>query len=323
MRASFRRGRLKIMGTAALAFDPDFGDDRPLFSTEARVDELRHRKLSLLGHDAGSISVYRRDTPNHGLTAQLPPIDQYMAVYHLRDMDRHIQFRNGKAFERPPTRGGQFKFYDLRETFCSELNSPFHTVTILFPQKLFDRLADENHASRVLEMPWLNGEIHDDPVFAGLVQSVLPSLSTDDVADNLFVDQIFQAMAVHFVRSHAEMRAHSRLVIGGFAPRQERLAKDFIMSRLDGNITVEQIAIACGLSAPHFSRAFRESVGVSPYRWLIEQRVERAKGFLRSTDLTLSDISLACGFSSQSHFTKVFSGQVGVTPAVWRRESKS
>jgi AraC-like DNA-binding protein len=76
-----------------------------------------------------------------------------------------------------------------------------------------------------------------------------------------------------------------------------------------------------GLSAKHFARAFRQSTGVPPHRWLIEKRIERAKALLLGGGLSLAEIALACGFADQSHFTAAFRRGTGITPGAYRRET--
>jgi len=67
------------------------------------------------------------------------------------------------------------------------------------------------------------------------------------------------------------------------------------------------------------SRAFRRSMGMPPHRWLVRQRIEQAKALLREGRAPLAEISLACGFADQSHFTRCFSAWTGVSPGRWRR----
>ncbi len=78
-------------------------------------------------------------------------------------------------------------------------------------------------------------------------------------------------------------------------------------------------AAACGLPLGRFARAFRETVGMPPYRWLRGFRVERAKELLLASKLALAQIAYDCGFADQSHFTRVFTQVVGTTPGAWRR----
>jgi transcriptional regulator GlxA family with amidase domain len=88
---------------------------------------------------------------------------------------------------------------------------------------------------------------------------------------------------------------------------------------LAGRLSLADLAQACGLSIRHFTRAFRQSTGLSPHQWLVRQRVERAKALLQGSSSTLSEIALACGFADQSHFSRLFSRATGTSPGVWRR----
>jgi AraC family transcriptional regulator len=113
------------------------------------------------------------------------------------------------------------------------------------------------------------------------------------------------------------------MVRGGLAPWQVRRAKEMLMARLDGEITLEELADECELSRSHFARAFRKTTGRPPHRWLVEQRIERAKDMLLKSDLPLAEIALLCGFSDQSHLSKVFAGALGAPPGEWRRFRRS
>ena len=108
-------------------------------------------------------------------------------------------------------------------------------------------------------------------------------------------------------------------VRGGLAPWQERRTKEFVLAHLNRNISLDELAAECQLSASHFARAFRKSVGLPPHQWLLERRVDRAKDLLRTRSVAIAEVGLACGFGDQSHFTRTFSRFVGQSPAAWRR----
>lgn len=92
---------------------------------------------------------------------------------------------------------------------------------------------------------------------------------------------------------------------------------------MDGQVGLEELARVCGLSRSHFARAFKATVGLSPFQWLVAQRVEQAKSMLLNSDLPVGEIGLACGFSDQSHFTRIFVKYTGIAPAAWRRVRRS
>ncbi len=81
------------------------------------------------------------------------------------------------------------------------------------------------------------------------------------------------------------------------------------------------MATQLGMSQYYFCRLFRQSMGLPPYRYVIQQRIERAKQLLRSErQRAIADIALDCGFSSQSHLARHFRQMTGVTPKAYRRQ---
>jgi AraC family transcriptional regulator len=85
-------------------------------------------------------------------------------------------------------------------------------------------------------------------------------------------------------------------------------------NHLDETISVKRLAGLVELSEFHFSRAFKATLGDSPYRYLLRRRLEVAKHLLLSTKMSLAEVALEVGFSSQAHFTSTFKRLLGFTP---------
>ncbi|WP_130908251.1 MULTISPECIES: AraC family transcriptional regulator [unclassified Pseudomonas] len=105
---------------------------------------------------------------------------------------------------------------------------------------------------------------------------------------------------------------------GGLSPQRQQLVRQLILERLDEPLEVTELAQACGLSRSHFSRAFKSSIGYSPQDWIRQQRIARAKRLIQHTDLSLTQISLECGFCDQAHFCHMFTRSEGINPFAWR-----
>ncbi|MEG4942592.1 helix-turn-helix transcriptional regulator [Microcoleus sp. F4-D5] len=86
------------------------------------------------------------------------------------------------------------------------------------------------------------------------------------------------------------------------------------MSKVLGVALKKELAGIAQLSPYYFSRAFKQSVGISPHQYVIQQRVERAKQLLLQGNMSLYEIAIACGFTHQSHLTRHFKRLTGVTP---------
>jgi AraC family transcriptional regulator len=94
---------------------------------------------------------------------------------------------------------------------------------------------------------------------------------------------------------------------------------DFIEATLDREIHLTDLATIAGLSPFHFSRVFKLETGETPYHFVGQRRLERARLMLLGSDMPLAELALSCGFASQSHFTAAFSKAMGVSPGRYRR----
>jgi AraC family transcriptional regulator len=136
-----------------------------------------------------------------------------------------------------------------------------------------------------------------------------------------FVQQIADGFAhtivAYLLRRYAPGRAC--IVDSGLRPVQMRRVTDLISSRLSDDISLKEMAMAAGMSRFHFSRQFRLAMGVSPHRYAMTKRIERAKELLRNRSSNVLDVALSCGFKDASHFSRVFKAIVGYPPRDYRR----
>jgi AraC-like DNA-binding protein len=95
-------------------------------------------------------------------------------------------------------------------------------------------------------------------------------------------------------------------------------AKDLIDARYSDPLDVPALARAAHLSPAHFSREFRGAFGVTPHRYLLTRRLERAAELLRNTDRSVMEICLAVGLTSGGSFTTSFGRTYGLPPTAYR-----
>jgi transcriptional regulator GlxA family with amidase domain len=150
-------------------------------------------------------------------------------------------------------------------------------------------------------------------------RSLLASMRSLLGSEQELLDQVVHELSVYLnpVDEQPEPDASADRV--ALSPWQERRAKELMTSQMDKGLSIAQVANECSLSRSHFSRAFKKNTGLSPRDWYLQLRLDKAKGLLGDSALTISQISLDCGFADQSHFTRVFTREVGITPFNWRR----
>ncbi len=294
-------------------------NERPFFAAGKRLDAADQLQLRTFERGSLSIAQYRRDLPGFGITSPNPVSDTYMVVVKLSSFEPHDIWRDGHHLRRPAFRGGSLSILDLRHSWTTDLQQPFHTINFFVPQHTLDGLAGDLRAPRIGRLTCPLDSEHRDDVMLHLALSLRPALERPWEATRLFADQIAAAMSTHLAFAYGGLTLGGDPIKGGLSPVQERRVKEMLMADMRGDVSLSDLAAACGLSAGHFSRAFKRTTGLPPHRWLMEQRLKRAKALLLDPSRTLSDVATSCGFADQSHFTRVFSDRVGATPGAWKR----
>ncbi len=95
---------------------------------------------------------------------------------------------------------------------------------------------------------------------------------------------------------------------------------NYLYVRLHLQVSIEEIATSVKASKGHCSRVFKKTMGYSILHYYTLLKMERAEFFLKSTNKSLTDISLTLGFHDQSHFTKTFKKYKSLTPKRYRLE---
>lgn len=140
-------------------------------------------------------------------------------------------------------------------------------------------------------------------------------LSSNGPTEQLYSESLVMNLATILLLRHSTASQAARILpSGGLSHNQARRVLEYIESNLNGHLTLSKLSQVADLSLHHFARMFKQTLGVTPYRYVLERRVERSKMMLRSAMTSLVDISLSTGFDSQSHFTSTFRRMVGATP---------
>lgn len=108
---------------------------------------------------------------------------------------------------------------------------------------------------------------------------------------------------------------------GKLPPKSIRLTVDFIEEHLDQDLSLDVLANVAAMSPYHFSRRFKETVGMAPHAYVMYRRAHKAKNLLIDSGLCLAQIAYDCGFASQSHMTTTVKKVLGITPARLRKEA--
>jgi AraC family transcriptional regulator len=158
----------------------------------------------------------------------------------------------------------------------------------------------------------------DDRIWT-LVRLLSDAVNDPDPSAQLYGDGLTAAITARLFAQPSELSANPK----GLAPWQLRRVVEYLDAHLPRRVDLAHLAALAGLSQSHFSRAFKASTGMAPYRSQLDVRIRRAQTLLIDTSVSLDGVAEATGFADAVHFGRTFRKLTGTTPAAWRHDRKS
>jgi AraC-like DNA-binding protein len=265
-----------------------------------------------------AVTRLRSETGLADRTTAFPCERAFTVQLHLRAVSPVKLWLRGRAVPVETAQDeGSVSILPLELDPSMYLGSAFDMVQFYVPRAALDEFADENDGRRCETLSWPFGKV--DSRLKNLALCLLPVLERSEVASELYVDHLVFAAHAYIARTYGGIQSAPSVVRGGLAPWQLHRATEMLKANLDGQIALFQVASECKLSVSHFVRAFKQTVGEPPYRWLLQQRMDAAKELLLHSGLPMVEIALKCGFADQACFIRAFRKLLGTTPGEWRR----
>ncbi len=153
-----------------------------------------------------------------------------------------------------------------------------------------------------------------DHLIRSLCLTLKEEVERGGTSGQLYSESMATSLAIHLARHYARTQPRILNCPGGLAQRHVRLVMDFIQENLQRDISLQEMASVVGFSPFHFARLFKKATGTSPYRFVLLQRIERAKQLLVLGEMPLAVVAVETGFFDQSHLTTHFRKHCGITP---------
>lgn len=164
--------------------------------------------------------------------------------------------------------------------------------------------------------PWIGFR---DGTMEMALQKIAAELRYPDPFSATMVESQVAQLFVQMIRLN---RIRNQPAKGGLSPFDLNRVVAMIDCLSEDRPTLANMANELGISRFHFSRAFKQSTGMTPHAFIAKRRLEQSAEFLRSTNLSATQIALECGFASSSHFTIAFRRAFGTNPIEFRRRSR-
>ena len=155
-----------------------------------------------------------------------------------------------------------------------------------------------------------------DPLLMQLVLALFTAQNRQTQEMRLYLESLSLSLKLHVLRFYTNSTDVYDNITNQTTARFSQ-ALGYIRDNLSADLSLAKLASLEGLSVYHFSRTFRAETGLSPRQFIINERVSRAKRFLKSS-LSISEVAQRVGFANQSHFTHYFKRVTGQTPNQFR-----
>lgn len=210
----------------------------------------------------------------------------------------------------------------VHETDITRSHAMRELVHIFLPPDLLGHTALESFGldPANIRLDYAGGTF--DPLIYQIARA-FRDISDGDLIERLMADSLRIALATHLLRTYLErpvVIAQTNQSRQGLSQQRLQRVLDLIEARLDDNLSVDELAREACLSPFHFLRAFAGTVGRTPYQFLVDRRIDRAKMHLRQKKLSLAQVAQVVGFSTQSGFSRAFYKTTGITPGEFRRD---
>jgi AraC family transcriptional regulator len=191
-------------------------------------------------------------------------------------------------------------------------------LNVYLPHALVTDVAREADRERV---ELIDPKFTADPDLTAIAATMLRMLGHGDRLARLRMDALGVLLCTHLLGRWSRT-APADDWKGKLGAWQKKRALAFLEDHLGSDIGLADIAAHVGLSQYHFNRAFKRTVGVSPHRYLLLRRLERAKELLLRTNLSVTSIATRIGYADHSQLGRLFRNEVGMSATEYRRKGR-
>jgi AraC family transcriptional regulator len=159
-----------------------------------------------------------------------------------------------------------------------------------------------------------------DSLLEQLILTLYKELEYNNSHNSLYIESLQNLVAVHLLQYHCSVRILDTVEKGKLSKSKLRQVLDYIQANLDRDLSLLELAGVVQLSSHHFGKLFKQSMGVSPYQYVLKCRIEKATELLVNEQLSIVEVGQQVGFYDQSHFSNVFRRHTNLTPRQYRSQ---
>ncbi len=200
-------------------------------------------------------------------------------------------------------------------TGCMMSETAFQAIHISIDKEFADRILDTNQFSfrRLVNVP--------DPFIHNIAIKFRDLLINTHSEERIYGESLVVALIIHLSHEYPAANRGQFVPKGKLRAHQLKEVIDFTRSCMHYNVGLEELASLVNLSPYHFGRLFKQTVGFSPYQFVLLQKIEYAKRLMRQKSGPIGEIAYQLNFSDQAHFSNAFRKATGISPREFMRRA--
>jgi AraC family transcriptional regulator len=249
------------------------------------------------------------------LAFTVPACNDYLLVARMSNRCE-ASFDFGGGTHRSEIRYGHMLLRAASTQSSWWLSRPDQTLILRVPEEMF-RHAWDNDAADLWPGIMRMESFRQDLLVTQILARLAAELTRSRSVNLAFTRSLLYQLCTHLVRRYSEAVDVS-IKQNGMPPSRLKKVVEFIADHIEDDLNLARMAKVAGISRYYFCREFKKSMGVTPQRYVLQQRIEKARILLQGTSMTITEISAQLRFPTPSHFTSTFRRIVGVTPTSFR-----
>ncbi|MGF1520897.1 MAG: helix-turn-helix transcriptional regulator [Leptolyngbyaceae cyanobacterium] len=250
-----------------------------------------------------------------------PGCDGHLLCLLLSDGNQQKATRIGEAYSEASQAQGSFWICPAHTPGLWDWESTDESLMFVIEPAVLTQTAAAVSGAEAHKIELL-GQLHaNDSYITAIAHLFQSELDGSGMGDQLYAESLAQVFIVHLLRHYCAFSLEPQTQDGDIAPRRLQQVLDYIHSHLHQTLRLADLASVAEMSQYSFCRWFKQSMGIAPYQYVLQQRMEKAKALLLQNKYTIAEVALLVGCSDQSRFTKHFKKHVGVTPREFLSET--
>lgn len=220
--------------------------------------------------------------------------------------------KNGKDFHQP----GSMVLLTPGARHRARMKHPSHQVLLSIDESYLLKAAQE--LGKQNELSFENRWKFEDRRLSLLTTELQREMQTGGEMGSLYHEHLGMLLSIALIQKFHVGLQVSQPLKGGMPRARLQRVLDYIAENSHRDIRLADLAETVDMSVFHFARLFRLEMGMTPYRYLVEQRLQQAKALLRNDTRPVAEIAIETGFTSPCHFSRAFRRYMGVSPTEWK-----